>query len=95
MRFHDRMMADSDILFAVVLFAAAGQRTVRRIIAPFPDRGSAVAFARDNGLRCFSVGPMHFAVPTTVPPGADLPGGPRPLLPTAVHAGTERGDSAA
>ncbi|CAJ59611.1 MULTISPECIES: hypothetical protein [Frankia] len=88
------MTVDSDILFAVVLFASAGQRTVRRIIAPFPDRGSAVAFARDNGLHCFSVGPMHFAVPTTVAP-ADLPGGPRPLLPAAVHAGTGLGDSAA
>ncbi|EIV94266.1 hypothetical protein [Frankia sp. QA3] len=85
------MMADSDILFAVVLFAAAGQRTVRRIIAPFPDRGSAVAFAHDNGLHCFSVGPMHFAVPTTVPPGTGSPGGPRPVLPAAVHAGAERG----
>jgi len=41
---------------------------VRRIIAPFPDRSSAAAFARDNGMRCFSVSPMAFAVPTTVPP---------------------------
>ncbi|WP_347272478.1 hypothetical protein [Frankia sp. KB5] len=63
-------MAESDVLFAVVLFAAAGQRAVDRIIAPFPDRGSAVAFARDNGLHCFSIGPMAFAVPTTVPPPA-------------------------
>lgn len=62
------MMAESDILFAVVLFAAAGQRTVRRIIAPFPDRHSATAFARDNGLHFFTVGPMAFAVPTSVPP---------------------------
>ncbi len=90
MRFHDRMMADSDILFAVVLFAAAGQRTVRRIIGPFPDRSSAVAFAHDNGLRCFSVGPMHFAVPTTVPPGAGLLSGSRPVLPAAAHANAER-----
>ncbi|WP_462202960.1 hypothetical protein [Frankia sp. CcWB3] len=63
-------MAEADVLFAVVLFAAAGQRAVDRIIAPFPDRGSAVAFARDNGLHCFSIGPMAFAVPTTVPPPA-------------------------
>lgn len=61
------MMAESDVLFAVVLFAATGQRTVRRIIAPFPDRRSALAFARENGLRCFTIGPMHFAVPTTMP----------------------------
>ncbi|SNQ50028.1 conserved hypothetical protein [Frankia canadensis] len=77
------MTAESDILFAVVLFAAAGQRTVRRIIAPFPDRESALAFARENGLRCFAVGPMHFAVPTTVPPDTGL-------SPTSPGAGWER-----
>jgi hypothetical protein len=66
------MTAESDILFAVVLFAAAGQRSVRRIIAPFPDRAAALAFARENGLRCSAVAPMRFAVPTTVPPDAGI-----------------------
>ncbi|WP_308222584.1 hypothetical protein [Frankia sp. AgB32] len=80
-------MAESDVLFAVVLFAAAGQRTVRRIIAPFPDRGSALTFARDNGLRCYTVGPMHFAVPTTVPIGS---GGPSPTRPAPTAARFER-----
>ncbi|MCL9759915.1 hypothetical protein MXD95_011835 [Frankia sp. AiPa1] len=72
------MMAESDALFAVVLFAAAGQRTVRRIIAPFPDRRSALAFARENGLRCYTIGPMHFAVPTTIPVDVGQPQATQP-----------------
>ncbi len=85
-----RMMAESDVLFAVVLFAAAGQRTVRRIIAPFPDRSSALTFARDNGLRCFTVGPMHFAVPTTAPVGQLVTGGPSPTRPSPPAVRFER-----
>ncbi|OFB41469.1 hypothetical protein [Frankia casuarinae] len=86
------MMAESDVLFAVVLFAAAGQRAVDRIIAPFPDRGSAVAFARDNGLHCFSIGPMAFAVPTTVPPPATTVPPPASTVSAVVSpAGNNRG----
>lgn len=69
------MTVESDALFAVVVFAAAGQRAVRRIIAPFPDRASALAYARDNGLHRFALGPMQFAVPTTVPITPTVPAG--------------------
>lgn len=69
MRFHDRMMPESEMLFAVVQFEGAGRHTVRRVVAPFPDRSAAATFAVDNDLRHFTVGPMAFAVPTSIPFG--------------------------
>ncbi|WP_322761783.1 hypothetical protein [Frankia sp. Cr2] len=58
------MMHEPDVLYAVVQFDSTARRTVRRVVAPFPDRSSAALFATDNGLRDFAVGPMAFAVPT-------------------------------
>ena len=78
------MSSEFEPLFAVIQFGDAGQRTIRRVIAPFPDRGSAATFAIDNELRYFAVGPMEFAVPTGVPVGMSdqRPDGP----PAAVSA---------
>ncbi|KPM53299.1 hypothetical protein CcI49_16785 [Frankia sp. CcI49] len=61
------MMPESEMLFAVVQFEEAGRHTVRRVVAPFPDRSAAATFATDNDLRHFTVGPMAFAVPTSIP----------------------------
>ncbi|MCK9899197.1 hypothetical protein CC117_03160 [Parafrankia colletiae] len=61
------MMPESEMLFAVVQFEGAGRRTVRRVVAPFPDRSAAATYATDNDLRHFTVGPMAFAVPTSIP----------------------------
>ncbi|OAA26388.1 hypothetical protein UG55_101652 [Frankia sp. EI5c] len=75
------MTPEAETLYAVVQFEGAGRRTVRRVVAPFPDRSAAAVFAADNDLRHFTVGPMAFAVPTNVPfdlprdaaPARDLP----------------------
>ncbi|WP_165486298.1 hypothetical protein [Frankia sp. Cppng1_Ct_nod] len=62
------MMHEPDVLYAVVQFDSTAQRTVRRVVAPFPDRSSAAGFAADNGMHDYTVGPMAFAVPTKVMP---------------------------
>jgi hypothetical protein len=67
------MTPEPDVLFAVVQFDGAGERAVRRVVAPFPDRSSAAAYALDNDLRHFTVSPMAFAVPTTAAVACDLP----------------------
>ncbi|WP_250286453.1 MULTISPECIES: hypothetical protein [unclassified Frankia] len=61
-------MHESEVLYAVVQFDGTAQRTVRRVVAPFPDRSSAALFAVDNDLRNYTVGPMSFAVPTRAVP---------------------------
>ncbi|WP_239308244.1 MULTISPECIES: hypothetical protein [unclassified Frankia] len=72
------MMHEPDVLYAVVQFDSTARRTVRRVVAPFPDRSSAALFATDNGLGDFTVGPMAFAVPTRAAlVGQSIPG-PRP-----------------
>ncbi|MCM3885454.1 hypothetical protein [Frankia sp. R82] len=47
-----------------------------------------MAFARENGLRCFTIGPMHFAAPTTMPIEA---GRPQPSRPTGTATRLDRG----
>lgn len=69
-----RMTSEPDLLFAVVQFDGTGQRAVRRVVAPFPDRCSAAAYAIENDIHFFTVSPMAFAVPTTVKAVYDLPG---------------------
>ena len=67
------MMSEPALLFAVV--AVRRRRSPgrdRRVVAPFPDRSSAAAYALDNDLRHFAVGPMAFAVPTTSRSGCPL-----------------------
>ncbi len=69
------MTSEPDVLFAVVQFDGTSQRAVRRVVAPFPDRCSAAAYALANDLRSFTVSPMAFAVPTTATAAAyDFPG---------------------
>jgi hypothetical protein len=78
--FHDRMTSEPDVLYAVVQFDGTARRNVRRVVAPFPDRGAAATFALDNDLSDFTVGPMAFAVPTVIPVASSAPA-PRPAPP--------------
>jgi hypothetical protein len=74
------MTSGTDVLYAVVQFDGTARRSVRRVVAPFPDRGAAATFALDNDLADFTVGPMAFAVPTAIPVASSA-AAPRPAPP--------------
>jgi hypothetical protein len=66
------MTRDLETLYAVVQFHGDDSRTVRSVVAPFPDVPTAAGYAIDAGFRHFTVGPVEFAVPETP---AGWPGG--------------------
>jgi hypothetical protein len=53
---------DSAVLYAVVEFETNAERSVRRVIVPFPDARSADRFGLDQGYGEYVVAVLTFAV---------------------------------